>query len=86
MVEAAAEYGITLQRSDTKVPMIAKFVEVFERDWATLVDIQVSEDSDSNMRSTLLPMESRDEVAPQGDAQVFPDRAGLEETEGPTGA
>ena len=82
VVEKAAEYGITLRRSDTKVAMIAKFVEVFERDWATLVQNQVSEDSDSEVRSTLLPMESRDEVAPQGEVQVLPTRAGLEETQG----
>ena len=44
VVEAAAVYGITLQRSDTKVTMIAKFVEVFEKDWATLVENQVSEE------------------------------------------
>ena len=70
--------------------MIAKFVEVFERDWATLVENQVSEDNDSEVRSTLLPMESRDEVAPQEDVQALPAREGLEETqggetEGPTG-
>ena len=82
VVETAAEYEITLRRSDTKVAMILKFVEVFERDWATLVENQVSVDSDSEARSTFLPMESRDEVAPQGDVQVFPARAGLEETQG----
>ena len=92
VVETAAEHGITLRSSETKVAMIAKFVEVLERDWATLVENQVSEDSNLEVWSTLLPMESRDEVAPQGDVQVFPARAGLEETqgggetEGPTGA
>ena len=55
VVETAAKYGITLRRSDTKVVMIAKFVEVFERDWTTLVENQVSEDSDSEMKSSTSP-------------------------------
>ena len=62
--------------------MIAKFVEVFERDWATLVENQVFEESDSERKSTAPPRESRDEVTPQGDFQAFPAGAVLDETQG----
>ena len=82
VVEAAAEYGITLRRSDTNVAIIAKFVEVFERDWPTLVENQASEDNDPEVKSTPSPRESRDEVAPHGDPQASSAGAVLDETQG----